>query len=104
MAILVISTQVMENYGAHTWDGKGECPQRWKAKGGSDYKVLDIDVNRAKEIFEQVRSEVEEDNDFYRVDVIDWFVESDEWMSWFEQSQLEYEGEVRYPEPTLNWQ
>jgi len=36
--------------------------------------------------------------------VIDWFVESDEWMSWFEQSQLEYEGEVRYPEPTLNWQ
>ena len=104
MAILVISTQVMENYGAHTWDGKGECPQRWKAKGGSDYKVLDIDVNRAKEIFEQVRSEVEEDNDFYRVDVIDWFVDSDEWMSWFEQSQLEYEGEVRYPEPTLNWQ
>src|SRR6056297_1157546 len=102
MAILVISTQVMENYGTHTWDGKGECPQRWKAKGGSDYKVLDIDVNRAKEIFEQVRSEVEEDNDFYRVDVIDWFVESDEWMSWFEQSQLEYEGEVRYPEPTLN--
>ena len=104
MAILVISTQVMENYGAHTWDGKGECPQRWKAKGGSDYKVLAIDVNRAKEIFEQVRSEVEEDNDFYRVDVIDWFVDSDEWMSWFEQSQLEYEGEVRYPEPTLNWQ
>ena len=104
MAILVISTQVFENYGAHNWDGEGECPQYWKAKGGSDYKVLDIDVNRAKEIFERVRGQVEEDNDYYQVSVIDWFVESDEWMSWFEKSQLEYEGEVRFPEPTIDWQ
>jgi hypothetical protein len=36
---LVISTQVYENYGAHDWDGTGECPQYWKAKGGSDYVI-----------------------------------------------------------------
>jgi len=104
MAILVISTQVMENYGAHGWDGEGECPQYWKAKGGHEYKVLNIDVNRAKEIFEQVRCKVEEDNDFYQEYAIDWFIESDDWMSWFEKSQLDYEGEVRYPEPTIDWQ
>ena len=26
--------QYMENYGAPSWDGKGECPQYWKNKGG----------------------------------------------------------------------
>lgn len=31
---IVINTQVKENYGAHTWDGVGECPQSWRYKGG----------------------------------------------------------------------
>lgn len=34
-----------ENYGAHDWDGKGECPQHWKPKWGSEY-VVDIDDSR----------------------------------------------------------
>ena len=33
----VVQTQHMENYGAHDWDGTGECPQYWKAKGGNTY-------------------------------------------------------------------
>ena len=36
---LVINTQYRENYGSHDWDGKGECPQYWKFKGGSTYVV-----------------------------------------------------------------
>ena len=36
---LVIQTQYKENYGAHDWDGKGECPQYWKFKGGDTYVV-----------------------------------------------------------------
>ena len=39
MQKLVIQTQYRENYGAHDWDGKGECPQYWKFKGGSTYVV-----------------------------------------------------------------
>lgn len=31
---VIIQTQTYENYGAHDWDGEGECPQRWKPKGG----------------------------------------------------------------------
>ena len=38
---LVIHTQHEENYGAHDWDGEGECPQRWKFKGGDTYVVED---------------------------------------------------------------
>ena len=34
---LVISTQFKENYGAHDWDGTGECPQYWKLKGGDTF-------------------------------------------------------------------
>ena len=33
----IVQTQHMENYGAHDWDGQGECPQGWKYKGGSTY-------------------------------------------------------------------
>ena len=40
--MLVIRTQYMENYGAHNWDGTGECPQYWKMKGGYDYKILNV--------------------------------------------------------------
>ena len=42
MQTLVIPTQVRENYGAHDWDGKGECPQYWKFKGGHTYFVTDL--------------------------------------------------------------
>ena len=39
---LVIQTQYKENYGAHDWDGKGECPQYWKFKGGDTYVVRNV--------------------------------------------------------------
>ena len=46
---LVINTQFRENYGAHDWDGKGECPQYWKNKGGDTY-VVEISLAEAHEI------------------------------------------------------
>jgi hypothetical protein len=39
MPMLTVLTQVHENYGAHDWDGKGECPSYWKAKGGCTYDL-----------------------------------------------------------------
>jgi hypothetical protein len=39
---MVIETQYRENYGAHDWDGEGECPQYWKCKGGSTYVINNI--------------------------------------------------------------
>lgn len=37
--LLQITAQYYENYGAHSWDGQGECPQRWKAKGGQMFTL-----------------------------------------------------------------
>ena len=43
MAILVIDVQYKENYGAHDWNGEGDCPQYWKFKGGDTYLVSGVD-------------------------------------------------------------
>jgi hypothetical protein len=97
MAKLLISTQVYENYGAHAWDGEGACPQRWKAKGGSDYVVKNFsEFLRVKEVVESLRSKVEEDNDYYREHIIDWEIVEDDYLTEFEKSQLEYEGKITY--------
>jgi len=46
---IVITTQILENYGAHDWDGQGECPQYWKAKGGELYVVENLSPMEAIE-------------------------------------------------------
>ena len=101
MSKLLITTQVYENYGAHDWDGTGQCPQYWKAKGGSDYVVLNVDVNRAAETFEAVRAQCECDNEGYREHVLGWEVVADDFLTEFEKDQLEYEGKIRFPAKTL---
>ena len=97
MAKLLITTQTYENYGAHDWDGVGECPQYWKAKGGSDYVVKKINVNKVTETVMGVRSQIEQDNDAFRETIIDWSIVGDNDLTEFEQSQLNYEGKIRYP-------
>ena len=103
MAKLLITTQVYENYGAHDWDGQGECPQYWKAKGGSDYVVKNINVNKVTETVMGVRSQIEQDNQAFRETIIDWTIVADDALTEFEQSQLNYEGVIRYGSKVLAW-
>lgn len=100
--MLVIRTQYMENYGAHDWDGIGECPQYWKMKGGSEYKVTGVPLNID---YQEVvaMAGVEKDNQYCREYVLDWSMEEDSYLSWFEKSQLEYDGQIACPEPTLDY-
>jgi len=101
MAKLLIITQVYENYGAHDWDGRGECPQYWKAKGGCDYIVKNVDVNRVDEAVKSVWNQVECANEHYRETIIASSVVADDYLTEFEQSQLEYEGVIRFPAKEL---
>ncbi len=100
--MLVIRTQYMENYGAHDWDGTGECPQYWKMKGGSEYKITDVPLNID---YQEVVSmaNVEKDNEYCREYILDWSMEADDYLSWFEKSQLEYDGEITCKEPTIEY-
>lgn len=96
MAKLLITTQVYENYGAHDWDGKGECPDYWKAKGGNEYVVKNIPVNDAAAIAARVENQCTEDSDYFREHVIGWEVVADDYLTEFERDQLEYEGKIRF--------
>lgn len=100
--MLVIRTQFMENYGAHDWDGEGACPQYWKMKGGSEYKVTNVPLNID---YQEVVSmaNVEKNNDYVREYILDWSIEDDSYQSWFEKSQMEYDGKVVCPEPTVEY-
>ena len=103
MTKLLITTQVYENYGAHDWDGVGECPQYWKAKGGSDYVVKNVNVNKATETVMAVRSQIEQDNYAFRESILDWSIVADDHLTEFEQSQLAYEGKIRYGSKEIAW-
>ncbi len=100
--MLVIRTQYMENYGAHDWDGTGECPQYWKMKGGSEYKITNVPLNID---YQEVVSmaNVERDNEYCREYILDWSMEADDYLSWFEKSQLEYDGEIQFKEPEIEY-
>jgi len=37
---VIITTQYRENYGAHDWDGTGDCPQGWKMKGAHLFSLM----------------------------------------------------------------
>ena len=102
---LLITTQIQENYGAHDWDGEGECPQYWKFKGGNDYKYsLGSQVRNAEALQELAHYfilNIEVSNDYYREYVIGWYVVADDYLTDFEKSQLEYDGHIAYPAKVL---
>ena len=94
---LLITTQNLENYGAHDWDGVGECPQYWKAKGGSDYVVKNFtNFNNTTEAVMALRGQIEEDSEYFRSSIIDWEIVADDYLTEFEQDQLNYEGKIRF--------
>lgn len=104
MAKLLISTQVYENYGAHDWDGEGECPQYWKAKGGNDYIVKNFTAFNAIPSYIMVlRDKIEVNNEFCRERIFDWEVVADDYLTQFERDQLEYEGKITFPAVELTY-
>ena len=90
MAKLLITTQVLENYGSlhHPF---------WKAKGGSDYVVKNFrDFNRVNEVVMALRSQIEIDNPFCQEYIAGWEVVADDYLTEFERSQLQFEDKVSY--------
>ena len=95
--MLVISTQCYENYGTET-------DPYWKAKGGSEYKILgvptDVDLD---EVVTLVRGDIEKSNDYVQETILGYGLEADDWLSGFERSQLEYDGDIEFPEPFIEY-
>lgn len=91
---IAIYTQVRENYGAHDWDGEGECPQYWKCKGGDVYVVPNLTVAQTLKVKESgipnLKSLIESRNEGFEEYVADWMILDDhevvgeEWETPFE--------------------
>jgi hypothetical protein len=50
-----------------------------------------------------VRSQIEQDNHAFRETIIDWTIVADNALTEFEQSQLDYEGKIRYGSKEIAW-
>jgi hypothetical protein len=101
MMKLHIWTQDQENYGAHDWDGKGQCPEYWKFKGGHDYSYAlqgtSINPDVLARLVHHLRPQIETDNEGFREYIIGWEVVADDFLSEYEQSQMKWEGRIQYP-------
>lgn len=95
----LIVTQYMENYG----DSKNPY---WKFKGGDEY-IIDIPGFRFNDEFamknlqelidSDIRSQIEFSNDYSREYIINFSIVEDDYMTEFERSQLEFDGEIQFP-------
>jgi hypothetical protein len=94
---LLIQTQVYENYG-------DAAEPYWKPKGGADYVVKKFkDFNAVTETVMALRSQIEQDNEYYREHIINFEVVADDYLTDFEKDQWEYEGKITYPAKELAW-
>jgi hypothetical protein len=98
MAKLLITTQTYENYGS-------AAEPYWKPKGGSDYVVKKFKGGEeaATMAVMGLRGQIECDNEGYREHILGWEIVGDKYLTEFEQSQLDYEGQIRYPAKELVW-
>ena len=49
------------------------------------------------EINKKVEAIIDESNDFYRSNIIGFEKVEDDYQTWLEKSQMEYDGEIKYP-------
>ena len=98
--MIVIQTQYRVNYGT------ADEPY-WKSKGGSDYKVTnapDLSDTQLTKFILSIRSQIEYNETFSEEYIISFFTAKDDYLSEFEKSQLEFDGEILYKEPVLNYE
>lgn len=97
---LVITTQHRENYGAHDWDGKGECPQYWKFKGGDTYVVRDLSSDQVNKIIEEgiptLTKLIESKTEAWEEYILGWEIMSDadkECEPWESAIEFQWKGD-----------
>jgi hypothetical protein len=101
---LMVTTQVYENYGS-------SMVPHWKAKGGETYCVARISYSEAAELGYSglsvlvndlskkhgiVVNAFEDDDCNYEEYVIDWSLEEDDFITYDEKLQLEFDGKITY--------
>lgn len=93
----IFTTQVYENYAIREDGSIGTGADAYfKAKGGDEYVVLNVDKTQMSRILAEVRAKVEVSNDYFRETVVDLQLVEDDYLTEYERSQLEYDGRIVY--------
>ena len=104
MSKLLITTQVFENY---AWREDGTlgtgADAYWKAKGGNDYVVKNFKGKDVTMAVMALREQIEQANDGYMEQIVDFNIVADDYLTEFERSQLEYEGRITFPATELQF-
>ena len=83
---LIIDTQHRENYGAHDWDGTGECLEYWKNKGGSTYVVENLSSAQVSKIRKEgiptLSKLIERSDEFFQEFILDFTFVDDVATPW----------------------
>jgi hypothetical protein len=96
MAHFFIATQTLENYGAHAASGRyADGAAYWKMKGGTDYIISGLD--RIQDAVAFVAAVAMENGLGYKEFPTHWEEVAADFHTEFEQSQLDYDGEVAFP-------
>ena len=109
MAKIYIQTQNYENYAWVDGELLTGKDAYWKAKGGSDYFVpvpgfranSEFADKNLRMIVDSVRDQIEYANDAFTSTIIGYELVADDYMTEFEQAQLDYEGVIRHPARTI---
>jgi hypothetical protein len=89
-------TQNYENYGS-------EDEPYWKPKGSSDYFIPNFTgtQEQAVTLVNSMADKIEYANEYATSTILGIEVVADDYMTEFEQDQLNYEGKIRYPAKVL---
>ena len=96
MSKIYVMTQDYENYGS-------EDEPYWKPKGGSDYFITNFtgSTEQAVALVNSMAEKIEYANEYATSTIIGVEVVADDYMTEYEQDQLNYEGQIRYPAKVL---
>lgn len=99
--IIVFHTEYMENYG-------DEENPRWKMKGGSSYKYRmlsnEFTLEEVNAIIEHISKFINYRNPMSEEWVLHVSCEEDDYLSWFERSQLDYRFEWEYENDVFHFE
>lgn len=96
MSKIYVMTQNYENYGS-------EDEPYWKPKGSSDYFIPNFtgSLEQADAVVKSMADKIEYANEYATSTILCVEVVADDYMTEFEQDQLNYEGQIRFPAKVL---
>jgi len=97
----LITTQTLENYGAHDKDGRFSSGNAyWKFKGGNDYIITGL--KRVQDAVAFVAAAKCGNGIGYKEFPAHWEEVDADYRTTSEEDQLRHEGEIRYPADRIN--